>query len=304
MGVNFPVSKKVSIKVNSSYKHAFNDMQDLRPHFQHNVGIAINFGGKDSDKDGIYDQYDDCPDQPGLPAFNGCPDNDGDGIENSKDACPDVAGLLEFDGCPDSDGDGVPDTKDACVNEPGSIEMGGCPDSDSDGVANNVDGCVDVAGPSENKGCPWPDSDGDSILDKDDKCPNVAGLTDNWGCPQPSEEIMEKLNAVGAMIPFELNQAKLGAEVKDLLDIVFGIMSKYSETSFIVEGHTDSSGPKTFNQKLSEDRANSVKEYLVNAGVGAERLSTVGYGEDKPNVSNDTRKGRVSNRRVEFKVVD
>ena len=304
MGVNFPVSKKVSIKVNSSYKHAFNDMQDLRPHFQHNVGVAINFGGKDSDKDGIYDQYDDCPDQPGLPAFNGCPDNDGDGIENSKDACPDVAGLLEFDGCPDSDGDGVPDTKDACVNEPGSIEMGGCPDSDSDGVANNIDGCVDVAGPSENKGCPWPDSDGDSILDKDDKCPNVAGLTDNFGCPQPSEEIMEKLNAVGAMIPFELNQATLGTGVTDLLDIVFGIMSKYSETSFIVEGHTDSSGPKTFNQKLSEDRANSVKEYLVNAGVGAERLSTVGYGEDKPNVSNDTRKGRVSNRRVEFKVVD
>jgi hypothetical protein len=124
-GVNIPLSETVSIKVSSNYKHAFNDMQSLKAHFQHNVGVAVNFGGKDSDRDGVYDQYDDCPNQPGLPAFNGCPDNDGDGIENSKDACPDVAGLAEFGGCPDSDGDGVPDTQDACVNEAGSKEMNG-----------------------------------------------------------------------------------------------------------------------------------------------------------------------------------
>ena len=82
-GVNIPVSEKISIKINSTYKHAFNDMQDLKAHFQHNVGVAFNFGGKDSDRDGVYDQYDDCPNTAGLPAFNGCPDNDGDGIENS-----------------------------------------------------------------------------------------------------------------------------------------------------------------------------------------------------------------------------
>ena len=304
MGIKFPVNEKVSIKLNTSYKHAFNDMQNLNAHFQHNVGVAINFGGKDSDRDGIYDQYDDCPNQPGLPAFNGCPDNDGDGIENSKDSCPDVAGLLEFDGCPDTDSDGTPDAKDACVNEPGSIEMGGCPDSDGDGVSDNVDGCADVAGPTENNGCPWPDSDGDTVLDKDDKCPNVAGLVNNAGCPQPSEEIMEQLNAVGAMIPFELNQAKLGAKVTSLLDVVSTIMTKYSQTSFIIEGHTDNSGPKTFNQKLSEDRANTVKDYLIGIGISADRMSTSGFGEDKPSVSNDTRKGRITNRRVEFKVVD
>jgi OOP family OmpA-OmpF porin len=303
-GVNFQVSEKFSVKINSAYKHAFNDMQDLKSHFQHNIGVAVNFGGKDTDRDGIYDQYDDCPDQPGLPAFNGCPDNDGDGIINSKDSCPDVAGLVEFDGCPDTDGDGIPDTEDRCVNEPGSVEMGGCPDTDGDGVANIEDGCVDVAGPIENNGCPWPDSDGDTVLDKDDKCPNVAGLVNNAGCPQPSEEIMEKLNAVGAQIPFELNQAILGAKVKGLLDLVATIMTKYSQTSFIIEGHTDTSGPKAFNQKLSENRANAVKDYLSNAGINSDRMSTVGFGEEKPSVSNNTRKGRITNRRVEFKVVD
>ena len=302
-GVNIPLSETVSIKVSSNYKHAFNDMQSLKAHFQHNVGVAVNFGGKDSDRDGVYDQYDDCPNQPGLPAFNGCPDNDGDGIENSKDACPDVAGLAEFGGCPDSDGDGVPDTQDACVNEAGSKEMNGCPDSDGDGVSDNIDTCSDVAGPAANNGCPWPDTDGDGVLDKDDKCPNTEGLTTYNGCPVPTKEIMEQLNAVGAMIPFQLNKAELGSKVKDMLGDVLGVMNNYPKIPFMIEGHTDSSGPKVFNQKLSEMRAMSVKEYLVDNGITSSRLMTVGYGEDKPAVSNSTRKGRIKNRRVEFKVI-
>ena len=235
----------------------------------------------------------DCPSQAGLPEFNGCPDNDGDGVENSKDACPDLAGLAQFDGCPDSDGDGVPDTKDACVNVAGSVEMNGCPDSDGDGVSDNVDSCADVAGPSANNGCPWPDSDSDGVLDKDDKCPNTAGVASNSGCPEPTEEIMDKLNSVGAMIPFELNKATLGPQVKSLLGEVLGIMNNYSQTNFMIEGHTDSSGPKAFNQKLSEMRAMSVKEFLVENGITSSRLQTVGYGEDNPKVSNGTRQGRI-----------
>ena len=304
LGINVPLSEKVSLNVNSAYKHAFNDMQDLQAHIQHTVALAVSFGGKDTDRDGIYDQHDDCPEEPGLPAFNGCPDNDGDGIENSKDACPDTPGLVEFDGCPDTDGDGTQDSEDACVNEPGSIEMNGCPDSDGDGVADNVDSCVDVAGPVDNNGCPWPDTDGDTVLDKDDKCPEVAGLVSNNGCPQPTREVMDELNAMGAKVPFELNKALLGGKTTKLLDAVAGIMNKYPTTSFVIEGHTDTSGPKAFNQKLSEDRANSVKDFLVNAGIASDRLSAVGYGEDKPSSSNKTRKGRIANRRVEFKVVE
>jgi outer membrane protein OmpA-like peptidoglycan-associated protein len=304
VGIKIPFDDKVALKINSSYKHAFNDMQNLRPHVQHTIALAFNFGGVDSDGDGIYDQYDDCPDEPGLPAFNGCPDNDGDGIENSKDVCPDTPGLVEFDGCPDSDGDGTQDSKDACVNQPGSIEMNGCPDSDGDGVGDNVDSCVDVAGPVANNGCPWPDTDGDTILDKDDKCPNTPGLVNNNGCPQPTKEIMEELNAVGAKVPFSLNAANLSEKVTRLLGIVQKIMEKYPTTNFTIEGHTDTTGPKAFNQKLSEDRANAVLDFLVTNGVASERLSSVGFGEDKPLNPNNTRKGRESNRRVEFKVVE
>ena len=304
LGIHAPISEKVSLKVNTAYKHNFNDMQDIQPHLQHTVAIAINFGGKDSDRDGIYDQYDDCPQEPGLPAFNGCPDNDGDGIENSKDTCPDTPGLAEFKGCPDSDGDGTQDSEDACVNEPGSIEMNGCPDTDGDGVGDNNDTCTDVPGPIENNGCPWPDTDGDTVLDKDDNCPEVAGLVSNNGCPQPTKEIMDELNAVGAKVPFKLNKSAFGKEFTTVLDIVYGIMQKYPSTSFIIEGHTDTSGPKAFNQTLSEKRANSVLDFLVDKGISSERLSAVGFGEDKPSSSNNTRKGRQSNRRVEFKVVE
>jgi outer membrane protein OmpA-like peptidoglycan-associated protein len=115
---------------------------------------------------------------------------------------------------------------------------------------------------------------------------------------------MEELNAVGAKVPFSLNAANLSSKVKRLLGIVQKIMEKYPTTNFIIEGHTDTSGPKAFNQKLSENRANSVLNFLVESGVSKDRLSAVGFGEEKPLNSNKTRKGRVSNRRVEFKVVE
>ena len=81
-------------------------------------------------------------------------------------------------------------------------------------------------------------------------------------------------------------------------------MSKFGNTNFSIEGHTDTSGPKAFNQKLSEDRADKLKSHLVEKGVEGSRLSTKGFGEDNPKTSNDTRKGRMENRRVEFKVVE
>ena len=253
-GVSYAVSDKVHLKLNTIYRHNKKNngivsyVPDIIPHFQHNLSVAINFGGKDTDKDGVYDRHDDCPSVPGLPEFNGCPDDDGDGIENSKDACPNAAGLLEFNGCPDSDGDG--------------------------------------------------------IADPDDKCPNEAGPSDNSGCPNPTAEAIEKLNELGAVVQFEFNKSNLRDDAIELLLSVYEIMAKYGNTNFLIEGHTDSSGPKAFNKKLSLERAENVKSHLVSKGVEGDRLSTAGFGEDNPKESNNTRKGRIANRRVEFKVVE
>ena len=308
VGVHYPISDKVAIKFNTTYRKNFKNeglvhySPNLLPHFQHNLGISINFGGKDSDKDGIYDQHDDCPQVPGLPLFNGCPDSDGDGIEDSKDACPDTPGLLEFNGCADSDGDGVADPMDKCPAVAGLSKFDGCPDSDGDGIEDAKDACPNEAGPRRFNGCP--DSDGDGVADPQDKCPNDAGPADNDGCPEPTEEIMAELNAVGAGVPFELNKSDITPNVASILDLISPIIKKYANSNFLIEGHTDTSGPKAFNQVLSERRAESVKSYLVSSGIAETRLSTVGYGEERPAQSNNTRKGRIANRRVEFKVVE
>ena len=308
VGVHYPISDKVAIKFNTTYRKNFKNegivhySPNLLPHFQHNLGISINFGGKDSDKDGIYDQHDDCPQIPGLPLFNGCPDSDGDGIEDSKDACPDTPGLLEFNGCADSDGDGVADPMDKCPAVAGLSKFDGCPDSDGDGIEDAKDACPNEAGPRRFNGCP--DSDGDGVADPQDKCPNDAGPADNDGCPEPTEEIMAELNAVGAGVPFELNKSDITPNVASILDLISPIIKKYANSNFLIEGHTDTSGPKAFNQVLSERRAESVKSYLVSSGIAETRLSTVGYGEERPAQSNKTRKGRIANRRVEFKVVE
>ena len=307
-GVSYAVSDKVHLKLNTIYRHNKKNngivsyVPDIIPHFQHNLSVAINFGGKDTDKDGVYDRHDDCPSVPGLPEFNGCPDDDGDGIENSKDACPNAAGLLEFNGCPDSDGDGIADPNDACPDVAGLAKFNGCPDSDGDGIEDGKDACPNAAGPRKFNGCP--DSDGDGIADPDDKCPNEAGPSDNSGCPNPTAEAIEKLNELGAVVQFEFNKSNLRDDAIELLLSVYEIMAKYGNTNFLIEGHTDSSGPKAFNKKLSLERAENVKSHLVSKGVEGDRLSTAGFGEDNPKESNNTRKGRIANRRVEFKVVE
>ena len=307
-GFSYAVRDKVHLKLNTIYRHNKKNngivsyVPDVIPHFQHNLSVAINFGGKDTDKDGVYDRHDDCPSVPGLPEFNGCPDDDGDGIENSKDACPNAAGLLEFNGCPDSDGDGIADPNDACPDVAGLAKFNGCPDSDGDGIEDGKDACPDAAGPRKFNGCP--DSDGDGIADPNDKCPNEAGPSDNAGCPNPTAEAIEKLNELGAVVQFEFNKSNLRDDAIELLLSVYEIMAKYGNTNFLIEGHTDSSGPKAFNKKLSLERAENVKSHLVSKGVEGDRLSTAGFGEDNPKESNNTRKGRIANRRVEFKVVE
>ena len=91
------------------------------------LGVSYGFGSGDSDKDGVNDKKDKCPDVPGLKEFEGCPDTDGDGIQDSDDECPDEAGTEETMGCPDSDGDGVADKDDKCPNEAGTTDDG-CPE--------------------------------------------------------------------------------------------------------------------------------------------------------------------------------
>lgn len=303
-GFNVWFNDNLGMNFQTGGKKEFADK--VRDHFQHSIGLVFKFGGKDTDGDGVYDKDDACPEVAGLKEFNGCPDTDGDGIKDSDDACPEVAGLAALNGCPDADGDGIADKDDACPTEKGTKANNGCPDADGDGVVDGKDKCPNEAGPAANNGCPWPDTDGDGVLDKDDKCPNEAGVASNNGCPEVviKEEAVKKLNEFARAIYFNSGKTSFRKGVTGKLDLIAGIMKEYPKANFSIQGHTDSSGSNTLNQRLSEKRAKAVLDYLITkGGIDTKRLTSAGFGEDYPIADNKTRAGRAENRRVEIKLV-
>ena len=301
-GLNLWFTENIGLNLQTAYNPTFQSGSTV-DFFQHSAGIAIKFGGKDTDGDGIVDDKDECPEVAGPKELNGCPDTDGDGIPDKNDACPEVAGPKELNGCPDTDGDGIVDKDDECPEVAGPRELNGCPDTDGDGVADKDDKCPEVAGPKENAGCPWPDTDGDGVLDKDDECPEVAGPTSNKGCPEVTEEVQKTLNEYAKTILFDTGKATIKPQSAAVLEQIVNVLNQYPNAKFTVEGHTDSTGNKDKNLRLSQERADSVVLYLVQRGVSDSRLSAKGYGVERPIASNKNAKGRALNRRVEINLV-
>ena len=264
------------------------------------VGLNFNLGGKDTDKDGVKDKDDLCPEVAGLEEFQGCPDSDSDGIQDSQDKCPNEAGLTEFNGCPDSDGDGFPDKEDMCPDVAGLEQFNGCPDTDGDGVMDSKDECPNEAGPIENKGCPVVDSDGDGVADEDDQCPNIAGLAENYGCPVVTPAVQKEITDLARAIYFKTGQDSFTDETQIRLEGIDKILTEFTTSKFVVEGHTDSTGSDKINQELSQKRADAVMNYLIDNGFPAENIKAIGYGSSKPIGDNNTSKGRQANRRLEI----
>jgi len=267
-------------------------------HFQHYLGIGILFGNGDNDGDGILNKQDDCPEIPGLEEFNGCPDTDGDGIQDSEDKCPDIPGLLEFQGCPDTDGDGIPDNEDECPDVPGLAQFNGCPDTDGDGIQDSEDKCPDIPGLQAFQGCP--DTDGDGVIDSEDECPDSPGLPENNGCPKLTQETEDRIVEIAQKVYFEFDKTTLKPESLTVLNELIGIFTKHSNLDILIVGHADNIGADEYNLDLSLRRAKAVMNYLVSKGIDPKRVSTEGYGESRPEASNETRDGRKLNRRVEF----
>ncbi|MEE8410331.1 MAG: OmpA family protein [Myxococcota bacterium] len=275
----------------------------------------------DNDGDTVLDVDDKCPMEPGDPANHGCPvnDRDGDGIPDAIDQCPDIPedldGHEDEDGCPeeenlDSDGDGILDDVDQCPQEPEDFDQfqdeDGCPDPDNDGdtVLDVVDACPLDPGSPQNNGCPVRDRDGDGVNDDVDQCPDVPGPPPK-GCPKRVLVVVkgDKIE-IKKQIKFETNKATIRGRISfEILDQVGSVLKSKPNIKVVIEGHTDSVGPAAYNLQLSDDRAKSVREALIERGIDGGRMEAIGYGESKPIASNRSRKGRAANRRVEFKIV-
>jgi len=125
--------------------------------------------------------------------------------------------------------------------------------------------------------------------------------------PEPEKQepapAPEQPNFNFANVQFELNSAVLKTDSYQTLDIVVSSLKRAPSTKLILNGNSSAEGSAEHNMSLSVDRANSVKAYLVNAGINGANLTTKGYGESKPISDNTTEEGRALNRRVEIKVI-
>jgi len=99
---------------------------------------------------------------------------------------------------------------------------------------------------------------------------------------------------------FGFDQSNLTADARTNLDKLVTVLNKYPDTNIEVQGHTDSKGSKSYNQSLSERRANEVSGYLTGKSISSQRLTIKGFGETVPKYENETDAGRTQNRRVEF----
>ena len=310
-GFSIFFSEVVGLELEALYHQGLTDWIDdiktgdnLDGYFTGTLGLVFNLGApRDSDGDGIPDKYD------GDPARA----EDFDGFEDA-DGIPD----------PDNDQDGVPDYSDQARNDPedhdGFQDQDGAPDPDNDGdgildvndkmpgtdatIAAGIDTKEDMDGFQDDDGAPDPDNDGDGILDVNDKCPNqpetVNGYQDEDGCPDSKPEIEVGQAIVLEGVNFASGSADLTTNSMRILDKAALTLVNNPEIEVEIRGYTDNTGSYQANVRISQRRADTVREYMLKHGIAPYRMTTKGFGPENPIAPNSTGEGRAQNRRIEF----
>jgi OOP family OmpA-OmpF porin len=279
-------------------------------------GLPPTPGDRDGDK--YDDEADKCPDEPedfdGFEDEDGCPDkdNDGDGVLDASELDENRI-WINLDQKDGEDCRDIPEDPDGFEDEDGCPEL----DNDKDGKNDDVDGCPldpeDFDNWQDDDGCPEKDNDNDGFLDPDDGCPDVPedvdGDKDDDGCPDRAVQVDKCAIKLDGKIMFDsgkysLDSKKFKTQNYKLLDDVVSVLNENKDITIEIGGHTDSKGSDKSNEKLSQNRVNSVRDYLVNKGIDAGRVTAKGYGETVPVASNLDAEGREQNRRVEFNRTD
>lgn len=254
-------------------------------------------------------------------------DRDGDGIIDAQDGCPDkpenVNGVDDTDGCPDvldRDHDGLADDQDQCPTEPedrdGFQDDDGCPDpdNDSDTIPDHLDNCPNEAedfdGVADEDGCPELDFDGDGISDEKDQCPLQAevinGVKDTDGCPDEGEQLVEVTETtveLKGIVFFGIGSDVLFKRAFAVLDQLAAVLTNHQDMKIRVEGYADAEGSAARNLRLSKQRAEAVRKYLMTHGIEGDRIEAEGLGETHFRAGNKDARGRSLNRRVVIRVL-
>lgn len=177
-------------------------------------------------------------------------------------------------------------------------------DSDNDGVPDSQDRCpgTPAGTPVDDYGCELVmDADGDGVPDAQDQCPGTSAgaKVDDKGCYIVITEVREQQLRVN----FANNSVEVTPDSYAEIESVAQFMREYPLTKVVLEGHTDDRGAEAYNQQLSEKRAAAVAQVLMDRfGIDKSRVSSRGFGESTPLVSNDTAENRALNRRVTARV--
>ena len=314
----------------SDYSKQYHFSARTEPQWQ--LFIQLGWNGfiiaRDSDNDMLQDKFDSCPDEAedvdGYQDDDGCPDpdNDNDSIPDTKDNCADIPedrdGFLDEDGCPelDNDEDFIADSIDSCPAEAedrdGYQDDDGCPDpdNDADGVPDSLDKCMgtkeDSDGFEDDDGCPDLDNDNDGVPDSSDNCPESPGIFEDNGCPKSAEKAKEigRGRIILPGVQFDGGSNEVNSDAAETLDRVYQSLVDWPDVKLEIQSHTDNSASPEKSMTLSKERAEAVRQYLIQKGIDADRLTAFGKGSAEPIADNTSVHGRTINNRIEIHRID
>jgi outer membrane protein OmpA-like peptidoglycan-associated protein len=327
LGLRVGLGKKFALQVDGTVDYVPSPAEERADNYM-NLGVqaggVILLGNSyDKDKDAVEDGADRCPGTPAGETVDagGCGasqrDTDSDKVNDSADRCPDTASgaAVDAEGCSaeqkDADADGVTDGSDKCRDTPKGepVDASGCSasqlDTDGDKVMDNADKCAETptGATVDAQGCSPEqlDSDADTVSDAVDQCKDTpAGqVVDEKGCPQLFETGAKTVVLEG--VTFESGATELNDASKAILLNVANSLVANPDVHVEIGGHTDNTGSRKANTRVSQARADAVQDFLEANGVAVGQTTAKGYGPDKPVASNKTAEGRAQNRRVELK---
>lgn len=313
VGAQFMTDDKIALELSAGYTYTFVDgitsLTGLKKGNYWNAMIGISMVGEDEDQD---------PDKDGLltkeekriktDPHN--PDTDGDGLMDGEEVRKYKTDPLN----PDTDGDGLTDGDEVRKYTTDPLN----PDTDGDRLTDGAEVLTHKTNPLN------PDTDGDRLTDGDEVLthktnpldPDTDAGTVNDGVevrrgtnplnpaddvPKTAELSIEIGKAIVLEgVVFNTNKSTIKPESEPVLTKAYNTMKENPGIEVEIHGHTDNVGKASYNLKLSQARANSVRQWLVNKGIDPARISTRGFGFVRPIAPNDTEEGRQQNRRIEF----